>query len=99
MDAKNGECRKMLYRIEDWASNAAILHLASSKTVLKLLGCKLHHVGNCESLFFSNFYKALVVLHKCKGVVLAGLMCLPMVNAPVVIFSQHTHDHNATQQS
>ena len=44
---------KQLYRIQDWASNAAVLRLASSKIVSKLLGCKFNDVGNCSSLIFS----------------------------------------------
>ena len=41
------------YRIEDWASDSAVLRLASSKTVSKLLGCKFNDVGNCASLILS----------------------------------------------
>ena len=44
---------KEIYRIEDWASNAAILRLASSKTVSKMLGCKFNDVGKCAILILS----------------------------------------------
>ena len=42
-----------LYRIEDWASDAAVLRLASSKIVPKLLGYNFNNVGNCVSLILS----------------------------------------------
>ena len=44
---------KELDHIEDWASNATVLHLASSKTVSKLLGCNFNNFGNCASLILS----------------------------------------------
>ena len=44
---------KELYGIEDWDSNIAVLRLASSKTVSKMLGCKFNDVGKCASLILS----------------------------------------------
>ena len=44
---------KELYLIDDWDRNAALLGLALSKTVSKLIGCKFNSVGNCASLILS----------------------------------------------
>ena len=49
---------KTIYCIEDWASDAALLRLTSSKTVSKLIGCKLKDVGNFAILILSmNFIR------------------------------------------
>ena len=50
---KMANVAKEIYRIEDWASNAAVLRLASSKNVSKLLGRKFKNVGNYTSLLLS----------------------------------------------
>ena len=44
---------KKLYCIEDWSIAAAVLQLASSKTVSKLLGYKFNNVGNYARLILS----------------------------------------------
>ena len=44
---------KELFSIEDRDSDAAVLRLASSKTVSKILGFKFNDVGNCASLILS----------------------------------------------
>ena len=49
---------KELYCVEDWASNAAVLRLSSSKTVSKLLGYKFNDFGNCAILIlYLNFIR------------------------------------------
>ena len=42
-----------LYHIEYWAGDYSVLCLATSKTVLKMLGCKFNDVENCASLILS----------------------------------------------
>ena len=50
---KMANVAKELYCIEDWASDAAVLPLASSKTVSKMLRCKFNNVGNYVSIIVS----------------------------------------------
>ena len=49
---KMANVAKEIYCIEDSDSNTAVLRLASSINLSKLIGCKFNDVGKCARLMF-----------------------------------------------
>ena len=90
---KMANVEKDLYHVEHWDNDTAVFRLALSKDVSKLLSCKFNNVRNCASLILSLTF----IMLRSFSINERELRWQDHVL--VVIFFQHTHEHNATQQA